>query len=313
MARINIDDELHADHRFKRLVRILGKEDEAVGMVYRWWRLAQRHWGNEMALVPDDEFEFEGFKPIAESKLAERRDSGWYAPGAEERFAWYLQKCRASKAGVEARQHPKNDTGEKKPKNRKKPAKNRNSGSGQPEDTSRSTGDSVSDNPPAPVPVPAPVPAPVTVPVTVPKNMGAAPPTFRIGKSEVMLTEAQMAPGQRTAAFLTAYADAYKLRHGVNPESLTDGLTIGKINAWLNKLSLDRAVSLIQVYCQMDGERGWFVTRNHDLLTFLQNLNAVGNALAKGQEGSKPKSTLDEMREMGMGGTGDRRDFCLAD
>lgn len=110
MARINIDDELHADIRFKRLVRKLGNEDQAIGMLYRFWRLAQDYWGDECGLMPIAEFEAEDFRPLAEVGFAEIRDDGYYAAGAEERFAWYLQKCRASKAAVKARSgKPKDD------------------------------------------------------------------------------------------------------------------------------------------------------------------------------------------------------------
>lgn len=103
MARISIDDELHADHRFKRLVRKLGDEDKAVGLLYRFWRIAQDYWGDEMSLIPTGIFEAEEFQILNEVGLAEKEVDGFYASGSEERFGWYLQRCRASKAGVEAR------------------------------------------------------------------------------------------------------------------------------------------------------------------------------------------------------------------
>lgn len=103
MARISIDDELHADARFKRLVRKLSNEDQAIGLLYRFWRLAQDHWADDCGLMPIAEFEAEDFRPLAEVGFAELKEDGYYAAGAEERFAWYLQKCKASKAGVKAR------------------------------------------------------------------------------------------------------------------------------------------------------------------------------------------------------------------
>jgi hypothetical protein len=102
VARISIDDELHADFRFKRLCRNVG-EDLAVGLIYRFWRLAQDYWGDEMSLVPFAEFEAEGFGPLLQVGLAENRPEGVYACGGNKRFAWYLQLCRASRAGVEAK------------------------------------------------------------------------------------------------------------------------------------------------------------------------------------------------------------------
>jgi len=137
MARINVDDELHAEKGFKRLVRKLGDEDRAVGMLYRFWRIAQDYWGDEMALMPREEFDAEGFDPILECGLAETRETGVYAKGAEGRFAWYLQKCRASKAGVRARMA-----------NRRESAGKPLCGAAdEPAEPARSTDDTPSDNP----------------------------------------------------------------------------------------------------------------------------------------------------------------------
>lgn len=102
MGRISIDDELHADIRFKRLVRRLGDEDRAIGLLYRFWRLAQDYWGDECALIPIHEFEAEDFRPLAEVGLAEQRGDGYYASGSEERFGWYLQRCRAGRERAKA-------------------------------------------------------------------------------------------------------------------------------------------------------------------------------------------------------------------
>lgn len=103
MARISIDDELHAEKGFKRLVRTLADEDKAIGMLYRFYRAAQDYWGAEKALMPEEEFRAEGLAPILEAGgLAIKKDNGIYACGGEERFAWYLQRCRASRAKLAA-------------------------------------------------------------------------------------------------------------------------------------------------------------------------------------------------------------------
>jgi hypothetical protein len=129
MARISIDDELHADRRFKALVRELGgDEDKAVGLLYRFWRQAQDHWGDGQ-LMPLAEFELDGFSPLAKVGLAEIQGSEVYSCGSEERFGWYRQRVVASKAGVEARRV------------------NREHKSGQPDEQSRSTESDNSDNP----------------------------------------------------------------------------------------------------------------------------------------------------------------------
>lgn len=154
MARINIDDELHADHRFKRLVRKLGDEDKAVGLLYRFWRIAQDKWGREFQLVDPAEFDADGFGPLLEVGLAERRPDGIYACGSEVRFAWYLQKVRAGKARARcsrnvdgtfaAAQHP---------------AASQRGTSGTPAHAGPNSSG-------APIPDQLPVPVPVTVPVS---------------------------------------------------------------------------------------------------------------------------------------------------
>lgn len=104
MARINVDDGLDSDQRFKALVRRLGGDDEkALGKVVLFWKLAQKHWGDEKALVPEPEFALGDWQQLLDVGLAERRDSGIYARGAEERFAWYLEQCRKNRKLAAAR------------------------------------------------------------------------------------------------------------------------------------------------------------------------------------------------------------------
>lgn len=117
MARVNIDDELHADWRFKALARELESEDAAIGILYRFWRLAQDYWADG-ELLPLKIFEREQLEILLELEFAEKRDNGIYACGAKERFAWYAQRCAASIKGVEARKHkaeqPETKSGEPK-------------------------------------------------------------------------------------------------------------------------------------------------------------------------------------------------------
>ncbi len=102
MARICIDDELHADVRFKRLVKDLGDEDRATGMLYRFWRQAQDLWGDD-ELMLFSEFELDGFLPLLKVGFALQKGEHIYARGSEERFEWYRQRKVASAKGVQAR------------------------------------------------------------------------------------------------------------------------------------------------------------------------------------------------------------------
>ena len=96
MARVNVEDEIEFDPRFKALARRLGCEDRARGMLVRFWRTAQTHWGRG-ELVPRELFNVGDFGEILAVGLAEDRGTGFYARGSEERFAWYVQVCQAGK------------------------------------------------------------------------------------------------------------------------------------------------------------------------------------------------------------------------
>lgn len=100
MARLNIEDEIERDERFRALIRKLG-EDPARGMLWRFWAVAQTYWGRG-ELVPEDIFDLGGFGPILDVKLAEKRDGGYYAKGSEERFSWYRKRREAASAGGRA-------------------------------------------------------------------------------------------------------------------------------------------------------------------------------------------------------------------
>lgn len=95
MARINVESELFMDQRFKALARRhAGDEDHALGLVVRWWLVAQKWWGKEgRQLVPNDIFELGDFGDLVTVGLAIKRDDGWYAKGSEERFKWYADNC----------------------------------------------------------------------------------------------------------------------------------------------------------------------------------------------------------------------------
>lgn len=149
MARISIDDELHSEKRFRNLIRELGDEDRAIGLLYRFWHAAQDYWGREKSLMPLEEFKDSGFEILAKTKWAILKGDFVEATGAEMRFAWYLQKCRAARKAIEARL---GDEGENPddpgPKPTKKPRPvNRSKDAGQPAEDVRSTGEGAPVNP----------------------------------------------------------------------------------------------------------------------------------------------------------------------
>lgn len=96
MARINIDDDLFIDPRFKRLSRKIG-ELAAIGTLVEFWFAAQRRWGLG-ELIPEQEM-LPDWDLLIECHFAEKRPDGIYASGAEERFDWYRQSIESGQRG----------------------------------------------------------------------------------------------------------------------------------------------------------------------------------------------------------------------
>jgi hypothetical protein len=105
MPRLNIEDDLDSDPRFHALIAKLGDVDRALGKIVRFWKCAQRYWGQEKTLVPVEIFKHGGWDVLLDVGLAVEREDGIYAKGAEDRFKWYLDQCRKTKALVEQRKN----------------------------------------------------------------------------------------------------------------------------------------------------------------------------------------------------------------
>lgn len=84
--------------------------------------------------------------------------------------------------------------------------------------------------------------------------------------------------------FIATYVKAYQARYGDKARPNLLGKTQGQVKRFLGEVPIQRACDLIQVYCQMEGDRGWFQTKRHDFTTFLENLNPVSLALDTGQQ-----------------------------
>lgn len=99
MARLNLDDELFGDERFKLLVTVLGDEEKAIGKMVRLFRIGQIYW-RKNKLIPEHIFMKSGFECTLDVELAQKRQDGVYVCGAEKRWNWLLDlEEKASAAG----------------------------------------------------------------------------------------------------------------------------------------------------------------------------------------------------------------------
>jgi hypothetical protein len=101
-----VEDNIESHEEFWTLLRLLdGDRDRALGMLVRFWRIAQNYWGHG-ELVPPEEIEAQRLQPVVESKWAIERDGRYYAIGSEEQFAWYRGKVESGKARAKAERGP---------------------------------------------------------------------------------------------------------------------------------------------------------------------------------------------------------------
>ncbi len=108
MPRINIDDKLESQESFWRLLDAVKDRDKAIGMVVRFYRLAQQRYGHKKDLTKND-LEQHGLLIVADCGFAERNGDSMSVVNAEELFGWYRQICEASHKASEKRLSNKNN------------------------------------------------------------------------------------------------------------------------------------------------------------------------------------------------------------
>lgn len=77
-------------------------------MLVEFWRHAQKRWGHGQ-LVSDEDMKSWDWGALIESRWAIQRKDGYYAIGSEQRFAWYLQRCKAASIGGKVRSNASRD------------------------------------------------------------------------------------------------------------------------------------------------------------------------------------------------------------
>jgi len=94
MPRINIEDSLTVDERFKYFARAIGNTYTAIGICYSLWRLAQNYWVKGESPIPKDVMDLTDFPVdlLIKSKLLIEEPTGFYAAGSKEQFKW-LMNC----------------------------------------------------------------------------------------------------------------------------------------------------------------------------------------------------------------------------
>lgn len=117
MARTNIEDCWWTDPRRSLLVKKIGSEELADGIVIKAWRLAQEFWKSGKGLVPKDLFEtLPHFQALIDSKLADVRGTFVYVRGSSAYLDWIREKReQAKEAGKKSAEIRKSKTGSAQP------------------------------------------------------------------------------------------------------------------------------------------------------------------------------------------------------
>lgn len=107
MARVNIEEKVFADPRFRALALKLGDEEKAMGRLVFVFRMAQEYWADDGKFIPTEIWDINDYKILEAVGFAERTPDGIYIKGIAERADWLRKKVAAGKVGgrrsVEAR------------------------------------------------------------------------------------------------------------------------------------------------------------------------------------------------------------------
>lgn len=115
-------------------------------------------------------------------------------------------------------------------------------------------------------------------------------------KDRVTKCEANSEPERSyaTARVIGCYVLAWQQRWGKKSRPHIDGKAQGIIKRMLKTVDEQRLCELVQVFCQMPGERDWYAIKRHDLATLEANLSDVGLALDNGEPMATKKTGLQE-------------------
>lgn len=114
MARINVEDQLFTDGRFKIFSQ--GKDEAlAIGQMVILWRLAQTYWIPNKKFIPKNVFYSLNFaQDLINSDLVIEINEEIYVKGSENQFNWWFSKQNNGKLGGRPRKNKTKKT-ERKP------------------------------------------------------------------------------------------------------------------------------------------------------------------------------------------------------
>lgn len=290
MARLNIEDTLWKDFRFQELMVKVGSRHAAKGMIVELWTLAQEYWFPNKQYIPAEKITEAGLHAVIDAGLAVLKpEGGYFAVGSEKAFDWLFEKQKSGLASAEARRakYGTAQPSEKKtPRTRKKAE--------QPRTDVQRTLTAVEHTPNGPEHARSSLllspssllssPAQALTQTQEPYSVG--------GDAAAPSASGKVNP---VGVFLGAYRSAFRGRYGNGARLDIGKQATGRIQQLLADVPLERACALIEAYCGMNDS--WFMTRGHDLETFMQNLTKVGLKLDTGRVTTRQEAQRTEIQD----------------
>lgn len=115
MARINIEDSVYRDQRFLDLCISYQCKFRALGALVALWSIGQDYWKRDRALIPKDKWAQQRLPvELIELGFVIEKTHGFEVDGAENHFAWLVQKVNAGKKGGSSKNNNLEPSGAKR-------------------------------------------------------------------------------------------------------------------------------------------------------------------------------------------------------
>jgi len=270
MARINIEEEWWTDPRRLAIGSVIKNQDKADG---QWWRLvhtAQSYWCDHKhprSLIPKNIFTNSLFHPVfIKIGLVIEKEGGFYLSGSEKHFEWFHIAIKASSRGGKRSAEVRAEKyGTALPIN----ATNNRSASEVPSEV----------KPKSHFGLEPKCHRSETEPSSLfPLSSSSLTTKLNTNTKKGKKAESTIPDGMDHV--ISSYCNAFKSRYKVNP--LMTPKDIAQVRQIIKSVGYDRAITAVQVYCQMDDP--WFKKKNHDLQTLIGNMQKVLVALNTGSD-----------------------------
>jgi hypothetical protein len=100
VARINVDDGVFLDPRFKEFCKLVGSEELALGCLLKAWSMAQFFWRKNKQKIPYRNFTgLKHFEEMLSTGLGVKTKDRVYMAGTKDSFEWLMKLQEAGKRG----------------------------------------------------------------------------------------------------------------------------------------------------------------------------------------------------------------------